>query len=60
MPDVTIDCNPEVVFQPGMELEASNGTRWIVVGVHAPSHTLGIKRSTWWRRLYWRVRRLWS
>lgn len=42
----------------GMDLQTSDGGRYIVVDVCPPSNFVLIRRSTWWRRLYWRLRRL--
>ena len=45
-------------FPIGAELTDGAGRRWIIVGVHAKY--LGLKRSTWWRRLWCRIRRLFN
>ena len=49
----TIDDDPH--FEPGTEVRDSAGNAWIVVGEVKPY--LGLRRATWWRRLYWRAKR---
>lgn len=58
-----LDVGPAAAHFPiGCELATSSGLRFIVIGVHTKGDEgwLGLKRSTWWRRLYYRVRRLFS
>ncbi len=43
-------------FVVGSEITDQAGNRCVIVGVHVPTRTIGLKRSTWWRRLYWRIR----
>ena len=43
-------------FEPGTEVIDSNGNVWLVVREVKPY--VGLKRATWWRRLYWRARRI--
>jgi hypothetical protein len=51
-----------VGFIPGMEINSTdscgNTRRWIVVGV--AERWIGLRPSTWWRRMVWRFRRLFT
>jgi hypothetical protein len=47
-------------FVPGTVVLASDGNEYIVTGVYIPKSLIGLKRSTWWRRLYYRVKRLFA
>lgn len=48
------DPNAAYAIMPGMEVSTHDGRRFIVTGVVGTY--IGIRRSTWWRRLFYRVR----
>lgn len=54
---LTVDSEPDIPRGTELVAASRNGrsTRWIVTGCHRT--WVGVKKSTWWRRLYWRLRR---
>jgi hypothetical protein len=59
---VNVTPTESAAFALGVQLGGSNGERYVVVEVLRGSAlgVLRIKTATWWRRLYWRIRRLFS
>jgi hypothetical protein len=51
------DAEPNIPRGTEVVATGSDGssTRWIVTGCYKT--WMGVKKSTWWRRLYWRLRR---